>query len=101
MLYKKPFHNNKDHIHNYLLINTFLGCLNEEEKFNLVTNDIEIKSELPKLFEYGKYVQEFPYSKLEFATHVWFYYNYYENDNQKYISEKNYFFLNNINDKRM
>src|SRR4051812_9751647 len=76
-LYKKPFDKTKDHLHYYLLINTFLSCLNEEEKLYLTQNEIYIKNETKTLFEYGRYIERFFYTDLIISLDYWFSYKYY------------------------
>ncbi|CAG8658300.1 7331_t:CDS:2 [Funneliformis mosseae] len=91
ILYKKPFRNVKDHLHYYLLINTYLACLNEGERSFLIQNNIKIEEEPTTLFEYGMYLEGLPYSNLNINLEFWFLYQFYDmNKNQKYIQYQDY-----------
>jgi len=84
ILYKKPFHNIKDHLHYYFLINTFFACFNEKERLYLVQNDININNKSSTLFEYGRYLESVCYDDLNFSVDYWFLYQFYDiNQNQK------------------
>ncbi|RIA93433.1 hypothetical protein C1645_819403 [Glomus cerebriforme] len=85
-LYQKPFSKINHFKQYYCLINTYLFCIDEEEKDYLHKNSIKITKKTISLFDYAKYLEIIP--DLTYAVECWFIYHLGDlNEDQNYNYE--------------